>query len=125
MAKKVKRKLEEEEEYKSFQFPEFDEEAFFEKEYEQGRAVWLAIAFAVLLGVGAYLLSLGFYSLGLPQGLSAAVALPLLILTLFLLRRLRPQAKSYARGDWASLIMLEVFGWLGIWFLLLNLLPFK
>lgn len=124
MAKKVKRKLEEDDEAKSFKFPEFDEQAFFEREFEQGRAVWLAIAFAVSFGVLAYVLSWVFHLIGIPQGLSAAVVLPLLILSPFVIRRLRPKAKSYARGDWASLLMLEIFGWLGIWFLLLNVLPF-
>lgn len=36
----------------------------------------------------------------------------------FLIRRLRAAAATYTKGDWAGLILVELFGWLGIWFVL-------
>ena len=39
-----------------------------------------------------------------------------------LIQRLRPKASEYTRGEWAGLILLEFFGWVGFWFLLSDVL---
>jgi len=36
---------------------------------------------------------------------------------------LRTKSAIYTKGDWAGLIALEFFGWLALWFVLLNLSP--
>ncbi len=46
------------------------------------------------------------------MGLAVVIASP------FLIRRLRASAGDYTKGDWAALILVEVFGWLGFWFVL-------
>ena len=120
MAKKARKKLEDDAEASSFQFPEFDEHQFIAHEFEQT----VATGFAILVAVGAAVLSFG-----IDRGLSGfsqptlqwvvplAVAVALIAFSPFLLQRLRRSAPEYTRGDWATVILLEVFGWLGFWFL--------
>jgi hypothetical protein len=118
MAKKVRRKLEEEEEA-AFEFPVFDEVAFVSKEFELTFALALAGAFAVLFGVLSWALSV--------SGLSGYIVFPLglflVALSPFIIRRLRTRSSIYTKGDWAGLIALEFFAWLALWFVLLNLSP--
>jgi hypothetical protein len=118
MAKKVRRKLEEEEEA-AFEFPVFDEMAFVTKEFELTTALALAGVFAVLLGIVSWVLTtsgLGWYIV-LPLGIF------LLAVTPFVIRRLRVKSSTYTKGDWAGLLALEFFAWLALWFVLLNLSP--
>ena len=118
MAKKVRRKLEEEE-AAAFEFPAFDEVSFVTKEFEMLAAVALAGCIAILLGIlGWALLASGMYA-GVPWALGflGLVASP------FLIRRLRAKSSLYTKSDWAGLIALEFFGWLAIWFVLLNVSP--
>jgi hypothetical protein len=118
VAKKARRKLEEEEEA-AFEFPPFDETGFATKEFELG---------AGLLIVGILTLGIGFFSWALSViGLSVYVPLGIGILVIalspFLIQRLRTLSTLYTKGDWAGLIAMEFFGWFALWFLLLDLVP--
>lgn len=124
MAKKVKKKVEEDEDYKAFSFPEFDVVGFIEHELEQTSATMLAVIMAVTVAIVSWRLSLYGFSSGLSTGLTVidlvigiggAVMLPFLVL------RLREKATDYRKGDWATLIAVYFFMWLGLWSLLLNL----
>jgi len=118
MAKKVRRKLEEEE-AAAFEFPVFDEAAFVSKEFEMTYALTLAGLIAVALGVIGWGMSVA----GLNGWIPFAIGLLLLALSPFVIRRLRTRSTLYTKGDWAGLIALEFFAWLAIWFVLLNLSP--
>ncbi|MGD0588540.1 MAG: hypothetical protein ABSA63_07095 [Thermoplasmata archaeon] len=118
MAKKVRRKLEEEE-AAAFEFPVFDEVGFVNKEFEMTAALALAGAFTVLLGVLGWALTVA----GIPLYAAFPIGILLLALSPFLIRRLRTKSSIYTKGDWAGLIALEFFGWLALWFVLLNLSP--
>jgi hypothetical protein len=125
VAKKARKKLEEDAEVGSFQFPEFDERSFIAHEFEQT----IATGFAVAIAVG-----LAALSFGIDRGLSAysqptlqwlvplAVSIAVIAFSPLIVQRLRPNAPEYTRGDWASVILLEVFGWLGFWFLFTDVL---
>jgi hypothetical protein len=118
MAKKVRRKLEEEE-AAAFEFPVFDEPAFLTKEFELTYALALAGAFTVLLGILSWALSVMglFWYVVFPLGILIIALIP------FAIRALRSQSSTYTKGDWAGLIALEFFGWLALWFVLQNLSP--
>ena len=118
MAKKARRKLEEEE-ASAFEFPPFDEQAYATKEFELGTGLAIAGGIAVGLGVLGWVLTV----LGMPAYVPFALALTLIIASPFLIRRMRTLSNLYTTGDWASLVMLEFFGFLALWFLLLNLSP--
>ncbi len=118
MAKKVRRKLEEEE-AAAFEFPVFDEVAFVSKEFELMGAYLVAVAIAVLLGVFAWAATVA-------AGLSwfpFPIGIVVIALSPYLIRRLRTRALTYTKGDWAGLIMLEFFGFLALWFVLLDISP--
>lgn len=118
MAKKVIRKLEEDDEYRNFEFPVFDEAKFLRHEFEQTYATVLAFAFAIVVALASFGVSLT------PVGALAGfgVGLVLIVATPYLVQRLRPSSSEYTRGEWAALLLLEIFGWLGVWFLLTDLL---
>ena len=118
MAKKVRRKLEEEE-AAAFEFPVFDEKAFVAKEFEMMWPVALAGLVAILLGILGWALTAAGMFAAIPWvlGFLGILASP------FLIRRMRAKSSLYTKGDWAGLIALEFFGWLAIWFVLLNLSP--
>ena len=124
MAKKVKKKIEEDDQYKAFSFPEFDVRGFIHHELEQTSATAFAIALAIGVSlVSWYLTSYGevtnltatFAVVSAVIGIIGAAVLPLLI------RFFREKAVEYRMGDWASLIAIYMFLWLGLWSLLLNL----
>jgi hypothetical protein len=123
VAKKARRKLEEEDEVHTFQFPPFDETAFLAHEFEQSRATGIAFGIALGLGAISYLIdraNLGGFLIVLP----VVVGLGVIAFSPYLFQRLRPNtAPEYTRGDWASLLLMQIFGWLGFWFLLLNAFP--
>ncbi len=113
MAKKVRQKLEEAEQARAFEFPVFDEPKFLTHEFEQTSATLLAFGFALGLGLLSYLVTW----LALPALLAAAVSLVVVVFTPWMVQRIRPSASQYTRGEWAGLLLLEIFGWLGFWFL--------
>jgi len=118
MAKKVRRKLEEEEQA-AFEFPPFDEKAFSDKEFELTYALTIAGILSILFGVISWALSVigvWWYAV-FPLGIVLIAFSPMLI------ARLRSKSSVYTRGDWAGLVALEFFGWLALWFLLQNLSP--
>jgi hypothetical protein len=124
VAKKARRKLEEETEESSFQFPEFDEGKFLAHEFEQTIATLLAVVLGLVLAVVAW--AWDRYLAGpLPVLLVVPLILGIAVIAFspFFVPRLRPAAADYTRGDWAGLIVIQLFGWLGLWFLLLNVLP--
>jgi hypothetical protein len=118
MAKKVRRKLEEEE-AAAFEFPVFDEVAFVTKEFEMTGGLLLASLIAILLGIMGWAFSVAGVNAFVPffLGLFALAVSP------YVIGRLRANSKLYTRGDWAGLIMLEFFAWLALWFVLLNVSP--
>lgn len=114
MAKKVRRKPEEAD--PGFEFPEFDETAFVTKESELFVAMVLAAAIAFVLGVASWVLhqqGLGWY-VAFAVGILGVVASP------FVIARVRAKSHLYTKSDWAGLVALEFFGWLALWFVLLN-----
>ncbi|MCI4354391.1 MAG: hypothetical protein L3K06_03395 [Thermoplasmata archaeon] len=121
MAKKARKKLEEDAAAGSFEFPEFDLGGFMQHEFEQTFATGFALLVAVVLAVVSFGIDRalsGFSQPTLQWVLPMAVSIAGIALSPFLVQRLRVGRPEYTRGDWASLILLEVFGWLGFWFLL-------
>jgi hypothetical protein len=118
MAKKVRRKPEEEEPT-AFEFPVFDEKAFAEKEFELTYALTLAGVITILLGVLSWALSV----LGVWWYVVFPVGIVLIAFSPMLIRRLRSKSSVYTRSDWFGLMALEFFGWLALWFVLQNLSP--
>ena len=113
MAKKVKRKSEEEGE-PAFEFPTFDERGYLQHEYEQLYATVTAFVIGVLVGGFAFLVG----ALNLPYFVPLAVGFGGTVGGAFAIRQIRPASSDYTKGDWATLIVLIFFGFLGIWFLL-------
>ena len=110
----------------AFEFPEFDEAGFIQHEFEQTYAIAFAIVVAVVLAVVSFAVDRGLagYSQPTLEGLvPVALSIGTIIFSPFLLQRLRVPARDYTRGDWASVILVEGFGWLGFWFLLSNVFP--
>lgn len=118
MAKKVRRKLDDEQE-EAFEFPVFDEKAFVTKEFELTYATALACAIAIAIGVLSWVLSVE----GFPWWAVLGIGFLLVALGPFLIRWARPRSSTYTKGDWTGLIALELFGWLALWFVLQNLSP--
>jgi hypothetical protein len=118
MAKKAVRKLEEDDEYRNFEFPTFDEGKFLSHEFEQTYATVLAFVFALVIGVVSFAVSRT--ALGGLAGFGAGIVL--IVASPYLVQRLRPSSTEYTRGEWAALLLLEIFGWLGVWFLVTDLL---
>ena len=117
MAKKVRKKLAEDETVKSWEFPTFDEGAFISHEFE----LTYAMATAGLLAVVIALVSWALGAEGLPVFVAPVVGIALIVFSPFLVGWIRPQSSSYTKTDWVGLIAIEAFGWLAIWFLLMNL----
>jgi hypothetical protein len=115
VAKKVRPKTEEE--AAGFEFPVFDEHKFVHHEFEQTMATLIAFGLSMVLAVASYLLGRLNLTFVLPliAGLAGIVFSPSIV------QRLRPLASEYTRGEWAGLILLELFGWLGVWFLLTDI----
>ena len=124
LAKKVKKKGEEEDEYKTFHFPEFDVAGFVNYELEQTSATLISVALGLLVAIVSWRMTLlggttgamavDLSLLALLVGLGGAIGLP------FLIKAVRTKAETYRKGDWASLIALYVLLWLGLWSLFLN-----
>jgi hypothetical protein len=116
MAKKARKKLEEAAE-PPFEFPVFDAQAFLTHEFEMTTATTIALVVAVLLG----LLSWSLGVVGLPWFVPVVIALLIIVVIPIILPRVHEQAKTYTKGDWAGIFLMEIFGWLGFWFLFANL----
>jgi hypothetical protein len=116
MAKKARRKADENAE-PAFEFPVFDDHAFLSHEFEMTIATSIALGIAVLLGLLSWSLEVVALPWFVPVGLSIAIiaAAPVI------LTRIRTEARTYTKGDWAGLFLMEIFGWLGFWFLFANL----
>ncbi len=119
MAKKARRKLEEKAEERAFEFPPFDEQKFISHEFEQTLAMGVALAGAVGLGV----LSWALQVVGTPWFVPVVLALAVLVAFPIVWRRTRGPAREYTKGDWATLLLTQLFGWLGFWFLFANVFP--
>jgi hypothetical protein len=118
MAKKARRKLEEEEE-QAFEFPVFDEDAFAQKEFELGTGLLLVGLITLAIGVVAWVLS----TQGAPWFVPLLLGLVVIAVSPFVVQRLRKLSTLYTKGDWAGLIAFEFFGFLALWFLLMNVAP--
>jgi len=118
VAKKVRRKLEEEEEA-AFEFPTFDEAAFATKEFE----LTYALSFAGIISVAIGILSWALSAVGVLWYEVFPLGLVLVGISPTVIARLRAKSSLYTKGDWAGLIALEFFTWLALWFVLLNLSP--
>ncbi len=116
MAKKARRKLEEEE-AAAFEFPVFDETGFATKEFELGTG--LLLVGIITIGIG--ILSWAFTVAGITPYVPLALGAAIISLSPFAIQRLRKLSSLFTKGDWAGLIMMEFFGWFALWFLLLNL----
>lgn len=114
MAKKMRKKMEEA--TPPFEFPEFDEPAFVWKELELSSATLLAGLFAIVFGVLSWAMTVA----GLPYYVPLPVGVVGTIGSLYLVQRLRENSHAYTKGDWAGLFVLVFFGWLALWFVLVN-----
>jgi len=99
----------------SFVFPEFDRTEWLEKEVRDSKAGLIGVAWALLVGLMSWQLSLatGQARYGLLFGFAACFAiikiLPLIIDT-----------SSFERKSWAGPILTALFAWLGVFILLSN-----
>jgi hypothetical protein len=118
VAKKVRRKPDEEAEEKAFDFPVFDEAAFADKEFRLTWGIALGSTVAVLLGAFAWFctsVQLGWY-------VPFPIAFLLVLLSPWLLGRAVRGSTKFTTGDWAGIVALEFFGFLAVWFVLVNVL---
>jgi len=118
MAKKVRRRPDEEAEEKAFDFPVFDEASFVAKEFQLTSAVALATAVAALLGVFSWACT----NAQLPWYVPFPVSFLLVLASPWYLERLLRGSKTFTRGDWAGLVFTEFFGFLAVWFVLVNVI---
>jgi hypothetical protein len=114
VAKKVRQKPEEA--APSFEFPEFDETAFVAKEAELTSAMIFALAITLVLGAISWFLT----SLGLAWYVPFLVGVVGIGASPSIIGRLRTRSDTYTKGDWAGMLALEFFGWMALWFLLVN-----
>jgi hypothetical protein len=120
MAKKVRQRPEETEESR-FEFPVFDEVAYIRHELEVTLGMALAIVWAVLAGLLSTYVSIvggSALTIAVPLALGAFV----IASSFVAFPALHSTVASYTKTEWAGLIALEVFGWLGLWFLLSEIL---
>ena len=116
MAKKVRHKPDEDDEAKAFDFPVFDEASFAAKEFQLTWAVSLAGGFAVLLGVLAWACT----DVHLPWYVPFPIAFLLTLLSPWILGPALRGSRNFTKGDWAGLVFTEFFGFLAVWFVLVN-----
>jgi hypothetical protein len=115
MAKKARKKVEEAAE-PPFEFPVFDTKSFLTHEFEMTTATTIALFVAILLGLMSWALSV----VALPWYVPVGIAILVIVLLPIVLPRIRAEAETYTKGDWAGLILMAIFGWLGFWFLFAN-----
>jgi len=120
VAKKARKKLEDDADASNFEFPEFDEHTFILHENEQTFATAFALVVAVALAAVSFGIDRGLSGFSQPtlQGLlPVAIAIGFIAFSPLVWLRLHREHPDYTKGDWASVILLELFGWLGFWFL--------
>jgi hypothetical protein len=117
MAKKQRQKIEEEK-ATAFEFPVFDETAFIKHELDLSWATVIALTMAILLGVlGAAVVHVGLpYTVPIVIGILGIASIPSTIQTV------RHSREVYTKGDWAGILAVAIFVWIGVWFLLSGLL---
>jgi hypothetical protein len=115
VAKKVRQKPEDE--APKFEFPEFDEVGFVAKESELAAGLWIAGGLTLVLGAIAWLLTHS----GVPWDEVFLIGILGIAVSPFVISRLRSRSDLYTKGDWAGFVMLEFFGMLALWFVLVNL----
>jgi len=116
MAKKVRRKPDEDAEEKAFDFPVFDEAGFASKEFQLTWAVALGTVVAVLLGALAAFCTTS----GLGWYIPFPVGFALTLLSPWYLGLALRGSSGFTKGDWAGVVALEFFGFLAVWFVLVN-----
>jgi hypothetical protein len=121
MAKKARQKPEEKTVESTFEFPVFDEAAYIRHELEVTLGMGLAIVWAVIAGVLSTFVSiLGGSSLTIAAPLAIGI---LIILSSFVVfPAVHSSVSTYTKTEWAGLVALQVFGWIGLWFLLSEIL---
>jgi len=116
VAKKARRRLDEQAEENAFDFPVFDETAFAAKEFQLTGAVVASGGLALLLGALSWFCTsqhLGWY-------VPFPIAFLIVLLSPWFLGRLLTGSTLFTKGDWAGLLALEFFGFLAVWFVLVN-----
>lgn len=113
MAKKGRQKIEEKEST-AFEFPVFDETGFIRHELDLSWATVIALTFSVLLGVlGAVAVHFGLpFTIPIVIGILGIAAIPSTV------QSIRHSDEVYTKGDWAGILAVAFFVWLGVWFLL-------
>lgn len=94
---------------------------FIAHEVEQTFATGFALIVAVLLGAVSFAIDKAIGGTSFGPFVPIPVGIAVIVLSPWLLQRLRTGKPEYTRGDWATVILMELFGWLGIWFVLTNL----
>lgn len=102
-----------------FAFPVFDEAAYLRKEFEVTRGMAIAGLLAVAVGIASWAAT----TAGLPWAVSVVFGFVALIAVYPVVHALHPRAHVFTTGDWAALIATVFFGWLALWFMLVNLAP--
>ncbi|HTT26110.1 MAG TPA: hypothetical protein VMH90_04005, partial [Thermoplasmata archaeon] len=102
-----------------FEFPEFDEPGFLRHEFEQFYATIIAFVLGVVVGIAAYVVG----RLAVPVAVPFGVGIAGVVVGTLLIRQVRPASSEYTKGDWASLVVLIFFGFLGFWLLFAGLSP--
>ena len=119
MAKKVRPKADNEDAAPAFAFPVFDEAAYIKKEFEVTRGMAIAGLLAVAVGV----VSWAGTSAGLPWFVQVVFGVAGMGSLYPVVHALHPRAHVFTTGDWAGFFAVVFFGWLAVWFMLLNLVP--
>jgi hypothetical protein len=119
MAKKVRPRGEAVQQEPGFEFPVFDEAAYINKEYEITRGMAIAGLLAVMVGIASW----AGTSAGLPWFVEVVFGFAALFAVYPVVHALHPRAHVFTKGDWAALFAVVFFGWLALWFMLLNLAP--
>ncbi len=117
MAKKVRQNPVETKEA-AFEFPEFDERKFVTKEFELTGALVLASLMAVVLGAVSWVAT----SSHLPWYVPFPIGLIVLALSPTVIGRFRSRSDLYTKSDWAGLLALVFFGWIAVWFVLVDVI---
>jgi len=116
MAKKKKKDKKPEEEYE-FTPPDFDEKEFLRKELRDTRTALLTVAYAIVAGMIAGLISMASRAL---IGVAFLVVIAGIFSLKYYYRLLKVDMSSFAKKNWAGSIATYFFTFLAIWVLLLN-----
>jgi Na+/H+-dicarboxylate symporter len=120
MAKKVRAKPEPVEESR-FEFPVFDERAFISHELELTYGMAFGIVLSVLAGLLSAWITLNVGS-AIPVATPVVIGVGIMVATPLVFPRLRASAADYTKSDWAGVLALEFFAWLGLWLLIAGMM---